>query len=169
MLGAGRGCPGRFSEMLRANGHLLITSTGQLQLRLSLYLLHATLERAISKSLEGAIDRGSEGVERGIFRGPTLGLTNRWIHVQTLLAGTVSVQLPAFVLARKVEAALRASAQAMAPTTISRSNRLPGCWPGSSASAWASPDVIIRSRPSSISVSHRSASRCRSVRSCAVC
>ena len=54
----------------------------------------------------------------GIFRGPTLRVTNRWIYVEPLLDGTIGLQLAAFVLARKVEAALRASVRAEAPTAI---------------------------------------------------
>lgn len=108
----------RFSEMLRANTHLLSNSAETVQLRLSVSLVQATVERAISQSLAEAIDHGGDGVDRGVFRGPTLGLTNRWIHVEEFLARTVGFNLAAFVLARKVETALRASAQAEEPTAI---------------------------------------------------
>jgi adenine/guanine phosphoribosyltransferase-like PRPP-binding protein len=108
----------RFSETLRVNGHLLSVGLSRLQLRLSLPVVHGTIERAVSRSLVEAIERGGEGVERGIFRGPTLRVTNRWIYVEPLLDGTIGLQLAAFVLARKVEAALRASARAEAPTAI---------------------------------------------------
>ena len=104
--------------MLRLNGHLLSAGRSRLQLRLSLPVVHGAIERAVSRSLAEAIERGGEGVERGIFRGPTLQVTNRWIYVEPLLAGTIGIQLAAFTLARKVEAALRASAQAAAPTAI---------------------------------------------------
>ena len=112
------GEPARFPEMLRLNGHLLSAGRSRLQLRLSLPVVHGAIERAVSRSLAEAIERGGEGVERGIFRGPTLQVTNRWIYVEPLLAGTIGIQLAAFTLARKVEAALRASAQAAAPTAI---------------------------------------------------
>ena len=112
------GEPARFSEMLRVNEHLLSVGRSRLQLRLSLPVVHGAIGRAVSRSLAEAIDRGGEGVERGIFRGPTLHVTNRWIYVEPLLAGTIGIQLAAFTLARKVESALRASAQAKAPTAI---------------------------------------------------
>ena len=104
--------------MLRVNEHLLSVGRSRLQLRLSLPVVHGAIGRAVSRSLAEAIDRGGEGVERGIFRGPTLHVTNRWIYVEPLLAGTIGIQLAAFTLARKVESALRASAQAKAPTAI---------------------------------------------------
>ena len=88
------------------------------ELRLSLHALHETLARVVSRSLAEAVDQCGAGVEGGIFRGPALGLTNRWIRAEELLAGTVGFQLAAFVLARKVEAALRKEGQAVAPTGI---------------------------------------------------
>jgi hypothetical protein len=112
------GKPGRLPETMRANGHLLSPGNGRLQLRLSLSAVHRTIERAVSHSLAKAIGQGGGGVQRGLFRGPTLRITTRWIQVEQLLAGTVGVQLAAFVLARKAEAALRASAQAAVPTGI---------------------------------------------------
>ncbi len=112
------GEPARFSEMLRVNGHLLSVGGSRLQLRLSLPVVHGTIEQAVSRSLAEAIREGGEGVERGVFRGPTLRVTNRWIYVEPLLAGTIGVELAAFVLARKAEAAIRASARAETPTAI---------------------------------------------------
>ncbi len=129
------GEPARFSETLRVSGHLLSVGRSRLQLRLSLSVVHGTIERAVHRSLAEAIERGGEGVERGIFRGPTLRVTNRWIYVEPLLAGTIGVQLAAFVLARKAEAALRASARAETPTAIVQVKSAPGRWPGSSANA----------------------------------
>jgi hypothetical protein len=112
------GGPARFPETVRVNGHLLSVGRNRLQLRLSLPVVHGTIGQAVSRSLAEAVERGGEGAERGVFRGPTLRVTNRWIYVEPLLAGTIGIQLAAFVLARKVEAALRASAQAEAPTAI---------------------------------------------------
>ena len=112
------GEPARFPGTLRVNGHLLSAVRSRLQLRLSLPVVHGTIERAVSRSLAEAVERGGDGVERGIFRGPTLRVTNRWIYVEPLLDGTIGLPLAAFVLARKVEAALRASARAETPTAI---------------------------------------------------
>ena len=95
--------------MLRTSGHLLAVAERQLQLRLSLSVVQATLEQAVSRSLARAIGQGGPGVERGIFRGPTLRVTNRWISVEPLLAGTVGIQLGAFVLAVLVALALQAT------------------------------------------------------------
>jgi hypothetical protein len=112
------GEPARFSETLRVNGHLLSLGGSRLQLTLSLAVVYRTIEQAVSRSLAEAVERGGEGVERGVFRGPNLRLTNRWIYVEPLLTGTIGVQLAAFVLARKAEAALRASARGETPTAI---------------------------------------------------
>jgi adenine/guanine phosphoribosyltransferase-like PRPP-binding protein len=112
----GRADRARLAAMLRASGHLLAVAERQLQLRLSLSVVQATVDQAVSRSLARAIGQGGPGVERGVFRGPTLRVTNRWISVEPLLAGTVGLQLAAFILARKTEAALRASAEAAAPT-----------------------------------------------------
>ena len=60
----------------------------------------------------------TDGVELGAFRGPTLHLTDRWIAVEPLLAATVGTSLAAFVLARKAEMALRASAPGDMPTGV---------------------------------------------------
>jgi adenine/guanine phosphoribosyltransferase-like PRPP-binding protein len=108
----------RFPEMLLTSGHLLAANTGRLQVRLSLSAIQATVERAVRRSVARAVGQGGPGVERGVFRGPTLQVTNRWISVEPLLTGTVGTELAAFVLARKTEAAVRASAQGAVPTVI---------------------------------------------------
>ncbi len=108
----------RLAAMLQASGHLLTVAERQLQLRLSLSIVQATVEQAVSQNLARTIGQGGPGVKRGVFRGPTLRVTNRWISAEPLLAGTVGVQLAAFVLARKTEAALRVSAEAATPTAI---------------------------------------------------
>ena len=112
------GEPALFSAAMRANEHLLSSGRRRPQLRLSPSAVHGTIEPAVNRRLAEAIAGGGEGVELGMFRGPTLRVTNRWIDIEQLLAGTVGVQLAAFVLARKVEVALRVSAQQGAPTEI---------------------------------------------------
>jgi adenine/guanine phosphoribosyltransferase-like PRPP-binding protein len=107
-----------FATVMLTSGHLLSASNGRLQLRLSLSIVQATVEEAVSRTLTQIVDQGGVGVEQGVFRGPTLQTTSRWINVEPLLSGTVGIQLAAFVLARKTEAVLRASAQAAAPTAI---------------------------------------------------
>jgi hypothetical protein len=112
------GEPSQLSGTLRTNGHLLTIDAKKLQLRLSLSAVHETVAREVSENLAGAISQGGEAVARGTFRGPTLRLTSRWIYVGDLLARTVGGQLAAFVLARKVEAALRAYGQEESPTAV---------------------------------------------------
>jgi hypothetical protein len=112
------GKPAGLSSTLHANQHLLSIGTDRLELRLSLAAVHATVSRAVSQQLAEAIDKGGEGVELGAFRGPTLHLVDRWISADGLLAGTAGVSLAAFVLARKVELALRASAQGETPNRV---------------------------------------------------
>ena len=119
------GKPAHFPEMLRAYGHLLSTGTGLMRLRISPSTVQRTLERAVSQALKEAINDGGEGVDRGIFRAPTLRLTSRWIYVERFLAGTIGVQLAAFVLARKVEAARQGPAHMEEPTAIFQVRSVP--------------------------------------------
>jgi adenine/guanine phosphoribosyltransferase-like PRPP-binding protein len=112
------GKPAALSSTLHANGHVLSIGADRLELRLSLAAVHATVSRAVGQHLAEAIDKGGEGVELGTFRGPTLHLVDRWISADGLLTGTVGVSLAAFVLARKVEFALRASARGETPTRV---------------------------------------------------
>jgi adenine/guanine phosphoribosyltransferase-like PRPP-binding protein len=112
------GDPAEFSDALHANGHLVSIGPNRLELRLSPAAVHDTVARAVGEHLAEAIDQGGEGVEVGAFRTPSLELVNRWISTEGLLAGTVSISLAAFVLARKVELALRASAQGETPTRV---------------------------------------------------
>jgi adenine/guanine phosphoribosyltransferase-like PRPP-binding protein len=112
------GEPGGLSGTLHANGHLLSIGTNRLELRLSLAAVHGTVVQAVSQHLAEVISKGGKGVELGTFRGPTLHLVNRWISADGLLAGTIGVSLAAFVLARRVELALRTSARGERPTRI---------------------------------------------------
>jgi hypothetical protein len=112
------GGPTEFSRTLHANGHLLSTGLNRLELRLSLAAAHATVARTVGEHVAGVIGRGGGGVELGAFRTPTLHLVDRWISAERLLTGTVGVSLAAFVLARKVELALRASARGETPTRV---------------------------------------------------
>ncbi|HEY7144278.1 MAG TPA: hypothetical protein VH637_08525 [Streptosporangiaceae bacterium] len=115
---AAGGEPAQFLRRLHEHSHLISTTRDQLDLRISTFSVHGTIEREISHDLAEAIEQGSDGVERGIFRGPTLRITNRWIDVERLLAGTVGVQLAAFVLAHKARRTLRAAYQPREPTGI---------------------------------------------------
>jgi hypothetical protein len=114
-----------FSDTLRANGHLVSIGPNRLELRLSLAALHETVARAVSQHVAEAIGQGGEGVELGAFRVPTLQLVDRWISAERLLAGTVGISLAAFILARKVELALHASAQGEGPTKVVRLGSAP--------------------------------------------
>ncbi|MGH3193104.1 MAG: hypothetical protein ACRDOL_38800 [Streptosporangiaceae bacterium] len=106
---AGSGEPALLAETLSANRHLLDSSSERVALRLSLPGVHEAVARAVGQRLATAIEAGREGVEFGAFRGPTLSLTDRWISVEPLLAATAGTSVAAFVLARKVEMALRGS------------------------------------------------------------
>jgi adenine/guanine phosphoribosyltransferase-like PRPP-binding protein len=108
----------QFMRALRDHSHLISTGRERLQLRISTFSVHGTVERAVSQDLTAAIDQGGAGVERGIFRGPTLRITSRWIDVERLLDATVGIQLAAFILAHKAAAALRVSAHPSIPTGI---------------------------------------------------
>jgi len=118
------GDPGGFAGTLHESAHL-IAAAGYLRLRLSPLAVHGSVARAVGQQVLAAIDRGAAGVECGSFRGPTLHLSRRWIHVEELLAGTVGHRLAAFVLARKVEAALQAAGRREVPTGIVRVRSTP--------------------------------------------
>jgi hypothetical protein len=107
-----------FADTLHATRHLVSIGPNGLELGLSPAAVHDAVARAVGEHVAEAIDRGGEGVELGAFRTPTLELVNRWISIEGLLAGTVGISLAAFVLARKVELALRAAAREEAPTAI---------------------------------------------------
>jgi adenine/guanine phosphoribosyltransferase-like PRPP-binding protein len=119
------GKPALFPEMLFAYGHLLSAGTGLIRLRISPSAVQRTIERAVSQVLEEVINHGGKGVDRGIFRAPTLRLTSRWIYVEKFLAGTIGVQLAAFVLAGKVGATLQGSAHSEEPTAIFQVRSVP--------------------------------------------
>jgi hypothetical protein len=109
---------GSFTRTLHDHKHLLVSRRARLELRLSPGGVHSTIGQAVSRNLANAITSGSAGVQRGVFRGPTLRVTNRWIDVQQLLAATVGTPLAAFVLARKIEAISPAAPQSTVPTGI---------------------------------------------------
>jgi len=124
-LGSARECwreadgePARLSPALHAHGYLLNVGTERVGLRLSLPVVYETVAQAVGQRLAAAISAGQEGVEMGVFRGPTLRLTDRWISVERLLAATTGTSLAAFVLARKAEMALRVSVPGDAPTAV---------------------------------------------------
>jgi hypothetical protein len=93
-----------FARILRDHGYLLVSRRGRLESRLTPRGVYSTVEEAVNSNLADAITRGSSGVRRGVFRGPTLRITDRWIDVGQLLESTIGLQLAAFVLARKIEA-----------------------------------------------------------------
>jgi adenine/guanine phosphoribosyltransferase-like PRPP-binding protein len=106
---AAEGALPQFMRSLRDHSHLISTGRQRLELRISTFSVHGAIERAVSQDLAAAINQGGTGVERGVFRGPTLRITSRWIDVERLLAATVGIQLAAFILAHKAEAALHAT------------------------------------------------------------
>ncbi|MEU8802287.1 hypothetical protein [Spirillospora sp. NPDC048819] len=61
------------------------------------------IEEAVDRRLADAVRTAGPGVRRGHFRGPTLGVTNRWVDIDQLLTSTIGPEIAAFVLARKVE------------------------------------------------------------------
>lgn len=110
----------QFMRSLRDHSHLISTGRERLQLRISTFSVHGAIERAVSQDLLAAINQGGAGVEQGVFRGPTLRITSRWIDVERLLAATVGIQLAAFILAHKAETELRATARSRTPTVIAQ-------------------------------------------------
>jgi hypothetical protein len=110
------GTPSEYSLTLSRYAQLLESGGGKITLRLSPRDTHRILEALAASELADAIERGSDGVEVGRFRGPTLRITNRWIDAGRLLSGTIGTSLAAFLLARKVEAALLSSAEPSLPT-----------------------------------------------------
>jgi hypothetical protein len=70
--------------------------------------VNAQLDRLVSGTLKAAIDRGGRdvGVLRGRYRTPNLQLTDRWVNVSELLAGTVGGGVAAFLLAQDLATTL---------------------------------------------------------------
>lgn len=99
----GGGAPDGFQAMLRGRASLLSTWSENLALRISPLNAVRVMEDAVHHRLADAVRDGGPGVTRGRFRGPTLGIANRWIDVDRLLAATIGPEIAAFVLARKVE------------------------------------------------------------------
>lgn len=107
-------------QLFRVNG-------GQLTLGLSPLSVLRTLDRAVHVELAAAIDEGGEavGTALGLFRTPGLRITSRWVDSGQLLAGTIGVETGAFVLARKVEAVLRARGEPDLPTVVAHVSAAP--------------------------------------------
>jgi hypothetical protein len=110
------GDPEEFWRALRDQDQLVRTGDEQLALRVSPSTVQATLEASVDSELSAVIRQGGAGVRVGLFRGPALRVTNRWVDVEQLLAETIGTQMASYVLARKVDAVIRSSGQPRLPT-----------------------------------------------------
>ncbi|OLE23490.1 MAG: hypothetical protein AUG49_15845 [Catenulispora sp. 13_1_20CM_3_70_7] len=109
---------------MREEKHLFTVQNGFLLLRLSPQLVLESLQRAARQALVSEIERSGEGVEEGIFRTPSLSITNRWIDVARLLKGTIGTDFAAFMLARAAEAEL-ASQNPVKPLAVAQASPCP--------------------------------------------
>ncbi|TDC69826.1 hypothetical protein E1200_07350 [Actinomadura sp. GC306] len=100
---AGGGTPAGFERVLRAHAAVLSPWGENVALRVSPLNAVRVIEEAVYRRLADAVRTAGPGVRRGLFRGPTLGITNRWVDIDQLLASIIGPEIAAFVLARKVE------------------------------------------------------------------
>jgi hypothetical protein len=114
-----------FDRAARVQKQLFTVEGESLVLLLSPSHVLGTLADAAQRELSAAAVRGGAGVRRGLFRSPTLALTNRWIDAAALLEGTVGFDVAAFALARTVEAELAALPQGRGPVMVARTHTCP--------------------------------------------
>lgn len=114
-----------FDKALRGNKHLFAVEGDSLLLLLSPLHVLGALTDAAQRELSGEALRGGSGVRRGLFRTPTLAVTNRWIDAAQLLDGTVGFDMAAFTLARAVQAELATLPPGSAPVVVAQTHTCP--------------------------------------------
>ncbi len=120
---AGR-APEELWPTLGRHSHLITVTAAEVILHVSAGDAVRALGDYVRDTLAEAIGQSGPGVVPGLFRTPMLRLADRWIDVDSLVRGTVGVDLAAFLLARVVEEAALADQEhdgslvvARAPTT----------------------------------------------------
>ena len=114
-----------FEKLLRNNKQLCTAEGGNLVLLLSPLQVLSALTDAAQRELGGEVLRGGSGVRSGLFRTPTLAVTNRWIDVGRLLDGTIGFDVAAFALARAVQAELAALPPSRTPVVVAQTHTCP--------------------------------------------
>ncbi|HZP50994.1 phosphoribosyltransferase [Actinocrinis sp.] len=123
-LGAG-GSGDEFERFLRNQKHLVTVEGESLILLLSPLHVLSTLTDASQRELSAEAARHGKGVRRGMFRTPTLAVTNRWLDVGRLLDGTIGFDVAAFTLARAVQAELAALPPSRGPVVVAQTHTCP--------------------------------------------
>jgi len=124
-LAAG-GSADEFDRFLRNQRHLITVEGESLILLLSPLHVLSTLTDASQRELSAEAARNSgHGVRRGMFRTPTLAVTNRWLDVGRLLEGTLGFDVAAFTLARAVQAELAALPPSRSPVVVAQTHTCP--------------------------------------------
>lgn len=114
-----------FDKLLRGNKQLCTVEGDSLILLLSPLHVLSALTDAAQRELSAEALRGGPGVRSGLFRSPTLTVTNRWIDVAQLLQGTIGFDVAAFTLARAVQAELAALPPSRTPVVVARTHTCP--------------------------------------------
>lgn len=123
-LAAG-GAADEFEHFLRGRKQLVTVEGSSLILLLSPLHVLSTLTDAAQRELSGEVARGGEGVRRGVFRTPTLAVTNRWLDTGRLLDAAIGFDVAAFTLARAVQAELAALPPSRAPVVVAQTHTCP--------------------------------------------
>jgi hypothetical protein len=123
-LAAG-GSADEFDRFLRTAKHLVAVDGESLILLLSPLHVLSTLTDASQRELGAQAARSGNGVRRGVFRTPTLAVTNRWIDVVRLIDDTLGFDVAAFTLARAVQAELAALPPSRGPVVVARTHTCP--------------------------------------------
>ena len=120
------GTPGdEFDRTLRGNKQLCAVEGDNLVLSLSPPQVLGALTDAAQRELTAEVLRGGSGVRSGLFRTPTLAVTDRWIDVGRLLDGTIGFDMAAFALARAVQAELATLPPSRAPVVVAQTHTCP--------------------------------------------
>jgi hypothetical protein len=114
-----------FERAARTQKQLFTVEGESLVLLLSPLQVLSALSDAAQRELSTQAARGGAGVRRGVFRSPTLAVTNRWIDVEGLLDGTVGFDVAAFALARAVQGELAALPPSRGPVVVAHTHSCP--------------------------------------------
>ncbi|HEU5356373.1 MAG TPA: hypothetical protein VFU65_18000 [Actinocrinis sp.] len=114
-----------FDRFLRNQKHLVTVEGESLILLLSPLHVLSTLTDATQRELSAEAARSGQGVRRGMFRTPTLAVTNRWLDVGRLVSGTIGFDMAAFTLARAIQAELAALPPSRSPVVVAQTHTCP--------------------------------------------
>jgi hypothetical protein len=96
--------PERIRQLVRDQPDIVALTENKIQLRFTARHIFEAVVSFVQNKLENTVNKGSsEGVEKGLFRTPTLETVDTWIDVTSLLEDKNLVNLAAFALAAKLK------------------------------------------------------------------